>query len=110
MESRTYAFKSCDSDIGYDQEDLWVLPGRTEYVNIFDLDIFSKCWSRDNRYYSLMDVADNPNLFPERIRRDEEASLEYPIIITEKNQILDGNHRVLKSILMNRYMIKIYRD
>lgn len=50
--SRTYAFKSCDSDIGYAPEDLWALPGRIEYINIFDLDIFSKCWSRDNRYYS----------------------------------------------------------
>lgn len=56
-----------------------------------------------------MDVADNPNLFPERIRGSEEASLEYPIVITEKNQILDGNHRVLKSILLNRYMVKAKR-
>lgn len=101
MESRT-----SELDVKYNQEDLWNMPGIIEEVDIFDLDIYSTRWRRGDQLYSLFVVADNPNLFPERIRRAQEASFEYPIIINEENQILDGNHRILKSLLMNRYIIE----
>lgn len=36
-----------------------------------------------------------------------DASLEYPIILSEDGRIMDGHHRILKAIILGNEMIKV---
>lgn len=57
--------------------------------------------------YSPRDVLANPKKYKNEIDMIEEADLKYPIIVHNGN-IVDGVHRLCKSVLMNKRKIKAY--
>lgn len=43
------------------------------------------------------------------MRAIEQANLDYPIILDEDGELLDGRHRIMKALLMNASTIKAVR-
>lgn len=43
------------------------------------------------------------------MRAVESADLDYPIILDEDGEVLDGRHRIMKAILLNKQTIKAVR-
>lgn len=62
-----------------------------------------------NIKYSPKQVLKNPDKYPEDFERIKKANLKYPIIITEDGNIIDGVHRLTKSVLNNKKYINAYK-
>lgn len=61
-----------------------------------------------NIKYSPKQVLNNPSKFPEDYDRIQNADLKYPIIITGDGNIIDGVHRLTKSVLLEKKYINAY--
>ena len=63
-----------------------------------------------NIYYSAMDVIQNPThkKYKDDNNRIKNANLNYPIMIDDKNNIIDGIHRLSKAYSQNTKYIKTY--
>lgn len=57
--------------------------------------------------YSPLDVINNPKKYSDEYDRINKAKLNYPIII-DKNNIIDGVHRLTKAYLLGKKNIKAY--
>ena len=57
--------------------------------------------------YSPLDVINNPKKYKNEIERINKANLKYPIIVYN-NYVIDGVHRLTKSMLTNKKTIKVY--
>ncbi len=68
-----------------------------------------KCWSntKNNKYYSPIDVINNQRKYVEEYDKIINSDLKYPIIIN-KNNIIDGIHRLSKAYLLGKKKIKAY--
>jgi len=84
---------------------------KNKFINIDDyLDILDyKGWGdpKKNLYYSPMNVIKNPKKYNDEYNRIIESNLKYPIII-DKNNIIDGVHRLSKAYLLGKKKIKAY--
>lgn len=61
--------------------------------------------------YSPMDVINNPKKYKKEMQRIKRSNLRYPIIVHIKRNkvyIVDGTHRLVKSILVNKKDIKVH--
>ena len=72
-----------------------------------------KCWgneyNKDKRYSPLDVIKDKKNKkYKNEINRIKNSNLKYPIIITDKNDVVDGMHRLAKAFLQNKKNIKVY--
>jgi len=103
--SRIYAFRNLNFTIGYDPEDFWKLvEDKKRYrVNIKDLNISSFSWSKiingKEIFYSILDVYKNQKQYKNEVEKAIKSNLNYPIILIN-DEILDGNHRVLKALIL----------
>ena len=61
-----------------------------------------------NIKYSPKQVLENPEKYPEDYERIKKADLKYPIIISEDGNIIDGVHRLAKSVILDKIYIKAY--
>lgn len=111
MESRSYAFRNLNFDIGYDQQDLWnIVDGKKRFrIEIRKLDVESPSWSRMENdkeiFYSISEVYNNQEEYQNEVERTMRSNLNYPIVLVNCNEILDGNHRVLKAIILGHKSI-----
>jgi len=86
---------------------------RPKYVkiNVDDLihNIDYKCWGdpANNIMYSPRDVLKNPKKYKNEVDRINNANLDYPIMVHRKN-IIDGVHRLTKSMIQNKKTIRVY--
>lgn len=71
------------------QQKIWEIPGK-------------------KTFYSPLEVMKNQKnkLFKEHNDMIKKANLKYPIILTEKYQIVDGSHRLCKALLAKKKTIK----
>lgn len=71
-----------------------------------------KSWGDPEKkiYYSAMDVIKNPKnkKYKDDNNRIKKANLNYPIMIDDKNNIIDGVHRLSKAYSQNKKYIKAY--
>jgi hypothetical protein len=79
-------------------------------LNVIDLshNLSFKGWGDKKISYAPNEVLENPGKFKEEIKRIHNAELKYPIIVTSSGFIVDGVHRLCKSILSNRNKIKAF--
>lgn len=85
---------------------------KPKYVkfNVSDLihNLKFKGWADSkNGKYSPMDVLKHPGKYRKQMKRIHNADLNYPIIVY-KNFIIDGAHRLSKSVLLGKKTIKVY--
>ena len=76
-------------------------------ISIFNKSLSSKFWDdKDGNDISPYEVLDNPEKAPYHIKVINNANLDYPIIVAKSNlDVLDGLHRLCKSILLkNKYI------
>ena len=76
-------------------------------ITIFNKSLSSKFWDdKDGNDMSPYEVLDNPEKAPYHIKVINNADLDYPIIVAKSNlDVLDGLHRLCKSILLkNKYI------
>ena len=76
-------------------------------ITIFNKSLSSKFWDdKDGNDISPYEVLDNPEKAPQHIKVINNANLDYPIIVAKSNlDVLDGLHRLCKSILLkNKYI------
>lgn len=59
------------------------------------------------KYISPQQVINNPKKYSAEMQRIKSAELKYPIVI-HKDMIIDGVHRLTKSVLENKKYIKAY--
>lgn len=64
------------------------------------------CWGDEKSSYSPMDVIAAPNKYTSEIKRIEKADCSYPIIVW-KGFVVDGMHRLTKTIMEDRDYILI---
>jgi disulfide oxidoreductase YuzD len=78
-------------------------------VNDLSHNMMFKGWGnfKTKHVYSPNDVLDNPLQYKDEINRINTSDLKYPIIVYNGN-IVDGMHRLSKSILTNQTRIKAY--
>lgn len=80
-------------------------------INVNDLihNIDYKCWGdpMNNIRYSPRDVLKNPKKYKNEVERINNANLDYPIMVHRKN-IIDGVHRLTKSMIQNKKTIRVY--
>lgn len=55
--------------------------------------------------YSIKNVLDNPDKYPEEMKEIKNVDLRYPILI-HKDNVIDGNHRLAKAFLLRKKKIK----
>ena len=89
------------------------------YINIFkpapdtvdmssiNFNISRICWS--NRTVAPIDVIKNPQRYKDEYKRIMDAELKYPIIVDADLNIIDGVHRYVKSLMLRKKTIKVYR-
>lgn len=105
---RTFLDSQMDSQI----KKLWKI---AENKPVIDIPVKTLEISHKKRHWacklgkpiSAFEVLQNPSRAPEHAKKTEKASLDYPIILAASNlDILDGLHRLNKSILLGRTDIK----
>lgn len=92
----------------YDLHGLWK---ETENATIHDINISELEHNLDKLYWTITprQLLKKPSLSPEDVRRVNIADLSYPILIYDNNgdlDILDGLHRLCKSVLMKKETIR----
>ena len=86
---------------------------KSKYIDVKPLlkTLEYKGWGnpQKNIYYSPLDVIKNPKnkKYKDEIERIEKANMKYPIIL-DKNNVVDGFHRLTKAYLSNKKKIKAY--
>lgn len=66
-----------------------------------------KGWFHGRKKISPMNVINNPKLYKEHMKRIKDADLSFPIIMN-KGYIIDGMHRLMKSIAEGHETISAY--
>jgi disulfide oxidoreductase YuzD len=66
-----------------------------------------KGWGDGKISYSANDVLSNPSKYKDEMKRIKDANLKYPIILYD-GDIVDGVHRLCKTILENKSRIKAF--
>ena len=68
------------------------------------------CWGDPvkNEKYSPNQVILNPKMYSNEYKKIIDSDLQYPIIINEQGNIIDGMHRLMKSVLFNKKYIRAY--
>lgn len=85
----------------------------THRVPVIKLDLDENLWQlKQNVWgdYSPEDVLQHPDKkkYAENVERMKEADLSYPIFVTSKHVIIDGYHRILKTVQSGKSSIKAY--
>ena len=80
-------------------------------ITIFNKSLSSKFWDdKDGNDISPYEVLDNPEKAPYHIKAINNADLNYPIIVAKSNlDVLDGLHRLCKSILLKNKYINVQK-
>ena len=75
------------------------------YLNVLDY----KGWGNQKKkiFYSPADVMNDPKKHTHEYNKIMESNLKYPIIV-DKNNIIDGVHRLSKAYLFGKKKIKAY--
>jgi len=81
------------------------------YVNVENYveELHYDSWGEpeNNIFFSPMDVINDPKKYKEEYKRTMDADLKYPIMIFNNN-VIDGYHRIAKSIIQKKSKIKAY--
>ena len=105
-----------------DEDNIYSVDMLIAYVNLFKphvvrvptkkiiTNLTDPCWGEpeENIYITPLQVIANPEEYPEHARRIQEADLTYPIILNSRNCVIDGVHRLAKTIETNQRSIKAY--
>lgn len=74
-----------------------------DYVDLLKL----KCWRKNSKKYTPLDVLNNPELYEYDYEKIINADVNYPVIIHDNN-IIDGMHRLSNAYMMGRKHLKAY--
>jgi hypothetical protein len=93
----------------YDVRLLWK---ETENALVYDVSLNKLHHNLDKKYWAITprQLLKNPSLSPHHVRRVNISNLSYPILVYDNNgdlDILDGLHRLCKSILMKKETIQV---
>jgi len=79
-------------------------------VNTLTSKLVHDCWGNPVKKikFSPMDVIDNPEKYPTDMLQINNATLSFPIIMTEEGHIVDGMHRITKCYLQDIKYIDAY--
>jgi hypothetical protein len=92
--------------------DLHLLWKETDNVIAYDISLNKLRHNLDKNYWGITprQLLIKPSLSPEHVRRVNTSNLLYPILVYDNNgdlDILDGLHRLCKSILMKKETIRV---
>ena len=99
----------------YKIEQLWDSAKNKPIINLpisaFRDSLSAKFWDdKDRNDISPYEVLDNPEKAPYHIQAINKADLNYPLIVSESNlDVLDGLHRLCKSILLKKKNIDVQK-
>jgi len=84
------------------------VPSKQYRLNIFKKILTKKMWGDPStgKWWGPKEVLTQPDKYKEDYKRILEADLRYPILITEKLEVIDGNHRITKSFLEHKGSIR----
>lgn len=103
----------CRGDLCWKVEDLWelskdLIPFYRE-VDLFTHDLNTDHWFSYIQNGKNIHITPTLNLLLEEIKRVNTCDLNYPIILCPEYKIMDGVHRLAKSILTGQKLIKCVR-
>jgi hypothetical protein len=73
---------------------------------IFNLDF--NCWDKNTKPSDVISCIKSKK-YKDEVKRITESNLEYPIIVDNNLFIIDGMHRFVKSVLINKSTIDVYK-
>ncbi len=84
------------------EKDFWEA---TDQASLHDM-LFQTTRNAQPVFLTPMSVLKNPDLAPAHHKRIQEADMQYPILVDETNDVLDGLHRLAKAYKDKQKMIR----
>jgi len=85
------------------------VPSEKYKLNKFKHVLTDKMWGDPytGKWWGPTQVLKDPTKYKEDYDRIKNADLRYPILMTEKFEVIDGNHRITKSFMERKKSIRV---